>query len=354
MNIQVLDEKNILGTKFHMAQQYIEYCSQLFDSPEITWSTAKGELLAVTNIDLRERLTIDWHDVNLIFAETCQQIYDYSFKLNPAKAYVFITESAADFKDLQEKFFGISIVKHFTIFNEVIDYGKELFVMQSHLATIEPARHEPEFDFFCLVGRKSTLRSRFVSRLSQLDLSKSLVKYHGEVVPGSGAPFGYDQFDYASKNFYRDYYMVTSGMTLLSKIVQPKLYDNFRFEVQYETDSLESHGWSIKEYHVTEKTIKPLIMNKPCLMYGPWQYHQWLASYGVDLGQGNFDHAQFDNIQDDAKRADAIIHYLSSIKDYKEIVPNQSCFEKNIFGLYRLSCWTRENVRDFYSFLKNS
>lgn len=354
MNIKVFNKENVRTFELSQISGYFSYCAQLFNDAAINWNATEGKILAVTHEDLRDKSFIPWQDINLIFAETCQQIYDYQYKFDYTKSYVFVTESATDFELLKQKFPGVALIHHFTVFNEVLDYGRELFSLQSHLSTFKIPNTQPDFDFFCLIGRRSKLRGRFVAKLSTLNLEKSLLKYHGEVLAKSGAPSHFDQFNYTSKNFYSDYHMVQSGMTLYSKIVQPQLYTNFRFEIQYETDAFDGVGWEIKEYHVTEKTIKPLIMRKPCLMYGAQHYHQWLNTYNIDLGHGNFDTAQFDGVESDMERIDELIKYLRQRSDFESILPNQESFQKNIFGLYQLSQLSFDNTRKLYEFIKTN
>lgn len=354
MNIQVLNEAAGISFDRNLIIQYIQYCARLTNNFVIDLTTKPCNTLAVTHYDLQDIVNIDWQNLNLIFAETCQQIYDYQYKLDNTKAYVFITESAADFDYLKNKFYGVPIIGHFAIFNEILDYGKELYSVQSHLTTIPKASEQvPNYDFFCLIGRKTNLRGRFVTKMSQLDLEKSLLKYNGKIIEKSGAPHHYDQLDYAAKNFYNDYFKVPSGMTLYSKVVQPQLYQDFKFEVQYETDAYESVGWEISEYHITEKTIKPLIMNKPCLMYGAPNYHRWLASYGIDLGHGNFDVKKFDDVECDESRVDALIKYLGTFDNFDDVMPNNECFKNNIFGLYLLAQFSFDNLRRLANLLQN-
>ena len=68
------------------------YFSSFLKDEPIEWGD-DGKLLAVTNVDLDSMNEIAWQDINLIIAETCQQIYDLSYKLDYTKSYIFVTES---------------------------------------------------------------------------------------------------------------------------------------------------------------------------------------------------------------------------------------------------------------------
>lgn len=322
-----------------------DHFSIVLKDTTIEWSN-EGKILAITNVDLDTLFDIPWEETNIIFAETCQQIYDLSYKLDYSKAYIFVTESYADIVSLKSKFHGLPLIAHYGIFNEIFNYGTEMFSITSHMTMLKKNIEPPVHDFFCLIGRQTNLRSRFMYELAKHDLENCLVKYNGKTIGNSGAPGNLDLLDYKNGFFNTedtDFYL---GMRLPSKLIQSSLYNNFKFELQIETDSTGGQGWDIVEYHVTEKTIKPLIMGKPCMMLGPVNYNTWLANYGIDLGLGNFDH-KWDSIESDQQRATAIIDSVKAV-NANLVQPNVEQHQKNIIGMHRLCEFSRQNTLDLY------
>lgn len=347
MKIQILDPN--LGSctigPGHFFRDIFEYFSIVFKDEPFEWTGEKANILAVTNVDLNSLQEISWADTNLVFAETCQQIYDLSYKLDFSKSYIFITESWIDFELLKDKFYGLPLIKHYGVFNEVFNYGSDLFTVKNQLTWVEKSIEQPAYDYFCLIGRLSKLRGRFIYELAKHNLSNSLVKYNGKVVGNSGAPAELDKLDYQNGFFSADSNLAVGGV-LPSKLIQSNLYNNFRAEVQFETDSIGGQGWDLKEYHVTEKTLKPLIMNKPCLMYGPVGYIEWLSKFGIDLGHGNFNYG-YDAIEDDINRVCAVVNEIKNV-NWAEVVPNNECSIQNLLGLHKLSESSKQRCIELY------
>jgi hypothetical protein len=345
MKIQVLDPESTTGLliKNGFFRDIFDYFATLAKDEDIEWVCKDGKILAVCNRDLESFNEIPWQDINLIAAETCQQIYDLSYKLDYTKAYIFVTESWVEPESLKEKFYGLPLIAHYAVFNEVFNYGQELFSPKSHMSALEIPKQSPDYDFFCLIGRPSKLRHRFVYELVKQDLSQSLIKYNGNVIGNSGAPSQFDRLDYRNGFFGSDYHY---GMSTPSKIIQASLYNNFKLEVQFETDSCNGQGWDLVEYHVTEKTLKPLIMGKPCLMFGPLGYHAWLSQFGIDLGHDNFT-TDFDSIKSDSDRASAVVKLLEKI-DFDKIQSSQEQKDKNLLGMHQLCNLSKTNILDLY------
>lgn len=333
----------------HFFRDTMNFFADCYNDNAITWGS-DGKILAITHLDFESTLDdIPWEDINIICAETCQQIYDNQYRLDNTKSYIFLTESWVDFDHLKEKFYGIPLIAHYCVFNEVLNYGSELFQARSHLSLLtDIPKDAAEYDFFCLIGRKTKLRSNFMFNLSKLDISKSLVKYNGQLVTGSGAPENFDRLDY-STGFY-DGATVHHGMTSPPKLVQEALYKNFKFEIQFETDSSLGNGWDLVEYHVTEKTIKPLIIGKPCLMFGPVGYHAWLNNFGIDLGHDNFN-VEYDSVANDSARASAMINYIKTV-DIDSVVYNLDCHDKNMLGFLKLCYQSKAACVEMYKKIK--
>jgi hypothetical protein len=350
MKIRILnsDSEHCSIRSVHFFRDTFDYFSNLFNDAPIEWGD-QGDILAVTNVDLNGFEDISWAEINIVFAETCQQIYDLSYRLDQTKAYIFVTESWADFDHLKEKFYGLPLIAHYAVLNEVFNYGYELFSIKSHISALEKSKEPAEHDFFCLIGRQSTLRGRFIHALSQSDLSNSLIKYNGSVIGNSGAAEEFDRLDYKNGFFDASEQPVMSGL-IPSKIIQSSLYNNFKAEIQFETDSVGGRGWDLTEYHVTEKTLKPLIMSKPCVMYGPVGYLQWLQTFGIDLGHGNFD-INHDSITNDQQRAQAVAEQIKKI-DFDKVVPSTEHYHRNLVGLHRLCDLSKENTVNLYRHIR--
>lgn len=347
MKIQILnpDSENCTITPGHFFRDSFDYFAKILKDTPIKWSGEPSQMLAVTNVDLDGLTEISWADTNIVFAETCQQIYDLSYKLDFTKAYIFVTESWIDFDILKEKFYGLPLIGHYAVFNEVFSYGTDLFTVKNQFTWLDKSKELPEYDYFCLIGRASSLRGRFIYELAKQNLSNSLVKYNGKVIGDSGAPAKFDRLDY-SNGFFAVAAETAVGGILPSKLIQSTLYNNFRAEVQFETDAIGGQGWDLTEYHVTEKTLKPLIMNKPCLMYGPVGYTQWLSTLGIDLGHGNFECA-YDLIENDVNRVCAVVEEIKNI-NWDTVSPSEQHSVQNLLGFHKMCNLSKQNCIDLY------
>lgn len=346
MKIQILNYNNekctIRETNFFRDLFY--YFDRMFEAELIEWTGEKSNILAVTDTDLGNYHSFDWADINIVFAETCQRIFEYHYKLDLTKAYIFVTESAIDFEILKKKFYGLPLLGHYTVFNEVFQYGTNLFTVKTPLTLFEPSSEPPPHDYFCLIGRKTSNRERFIYKLAKQDLSNCLVKYNGEIIGNSGAPMKFDFFNYREGFFLAP--DQDSGGMVPSKAVQSSLYNNFRAEIQFETDAYGASGWDMPDYHLTEKTIKPLIMKKPCMIYGPAGYMNWLSTFGIDIGHGNFKFS-YDKIEDHSGRMDAMLEEIKSV-DWSSVEPDPEQHIKNLGGFHELCNMSKRNALRLY------
>lgn len=348
--IQILNKRSNhpQGEILH-ARTFFQYASTLLKSRPISFVYEPCDFLAVDWNDLIDPYPIPWNDINIIFTETYHQIAEAIYKLDPEKKYIFVSESYIEDSVFKEQFGNLNVLGYFYNFKESYDYGIELFSPQSHLNWIR-RKDNNIHDFFCLIGRRTNLRSRIAMNLLKGNSSNSLIKYHGETLSDPNQDETYDFGNYASVNFYNDYYNIPGGMTKYSKLIQESLYNNFKYEVQIETDPRLGEGWNFVEYHVTEKTIKPLLMNKPCLMLGPQGYNQWLKdSFDIDLSHGNFD-LSFDQIASDTQRVDTFV--AEAIKHTgTDIKSNHVQSLKNFYGLRLISKKSSEQYIDLYNLL---
>lgn len=312
------------------------------DTPDPT------SILAIDYTDLHTLAEIPWHPVNVVFLETFQQAISAMPKFDKSKSYIFVAESAVERAILRDALADLTIVDVFTIFDEVFDFGRQLFNYSAKMPWLDRDHtNTPEFDFFCLLGRCTDTRKHLVDQLLNFDVSKSLIKYHGKRYGHYGAP-DLDTINYNPLTCYTlspRYYGQNPG-----KMFQTDLYKNFKFEVQHETDPYSCTGWQLPEYHVTEKTLKPLVLGFPCLMFGPQKYHSWLKTFGVDLGLGKFN-LEFDEVRDNHDRLDRMIEQIPSILNSSYAHPTQDAIDKNIAGLVKLSAHSMKNLKSLCKLL---
>lgn len=349
INIQVLGESGDIEN----IKIFFNYASEYLSLPKIVWTGEESDILVVS-AETQKNYTIPWTDINIVVGETFQQIVNLLPKFDLTKKYIFVTESYADPSELNRVFSGVDVLYAASIFKEVYMFGSELCTPWSPLSwSVRKSVGLPHNDFFTIIGRQSPLRSYFINELSKLNLSKSLVKYHGVINDQCVGQQHLDQFNFQGLEFNHAHYKIKSGICLLPKMIQSSLYDNFKFEVQCETDThTKDGGWSITEYHVTEKTLKPLISNKPCLMLGAKGYNTWMNSFGIDLGHDNFD-MSYDTVSDDYQRTSAMLGQLQGILDDNQVTASESIYASNIGGLVKLSQFSTHHYINLFELIQN-
>lgn len=337
-------------------KMFLDFCAATHGHEPTVWSETKGKILAVCWHDLKFQPSINWHDINIVIAETYFQIRHFKHKLDPTRQYIFIVESWADPSVLEQEFAGINILANYTVFHELFPVLSGLFQPVSQWTWTIDYDRTPKYNFFCTIGRKTLSREKLIKNLSELDLSNALVKYTGSVVAGSGAPdldaIGYDT-DPATM-FESSVTLPTGVKVPPAKVIQSSLYLNFKYEVQHETDAARHYikdAWPVTEYHVTEKTLKPLIAGVPCLIYAAPGFHNWLKSLDIDVGLGVFTH-EFDSIVDPAKRMDGLINELKTKQNLPLPKFNLTRYDSNISGVRRLNDISINNLKSLYNLLK--
>lgn len=335
-------------------KRFLDFCAATHGHELTIWSETKGKILVVCWRDLILQSSIDWHDINIIVAETYFQIKHFKNNLDPARQYIFVVESWIDPGVLRWQFANIQILAHYSVFHEIFPALDSLFQPVSQWTWVIDHNRNPKYNFFCTIGRKTLSRERLIKNLSFLDLSNALVKYNGAIVVGSGAPdldiVGYNT-DPATM-FESSFTLPTGNKVVPAKVIQSSLYHNFKYEVQHETDSYIEDAWPVTEYHVTEKTLKPLIAGVPCLIYAAPGFHKWLKNLGIDVGLGVFAH-EFDSIIDPVKRMDGLINELRLKQDLPLTKFNLACYDSNISGVRRLGNISINNLKSLYSLLKS-
>ena len=334
-------------------EKFVELSAAIKSHSPITWSTESGNVLAVDWYDLAHLTSIPWKDVNIVVTETFQQVVDALALFDTERSYILITESFADPAVVKNALPDLKIIKTFTRFIEVFEYGQNMFNPVNQYTWAQDIKREPEYDFFSLIGRTSWLRSHMINRLNTFDLSNSLVKYGGKQLDTSKAP-DLDAINYdPSKFYFSDNTFKSTPWLIPAKLIPSELYQKFYFEVQHETDPYYGKGWQITEFHVTEKTIKPLIMGVPCLMLGAAGYNTWLLdSFGIDLSLGQFD-MYFDKITNNMQRLDLMLSQMPWLIKRKISLNTRDQHAKNLMGFNKLRDFNLQQFRELYTLIQS-
>lgn len=352
MQIQTLGTSSLRG-ELDTIKKFVNLSAAIKSQSPVTWSTESGDVLAVDWYDLGHLTSIPWKDVNIVVTETFQQVVDALKLFDTTRSYILVTESFATKETIKETFPNLHIVGTFTRFVEVFEYGQHMFNPVNQYTWAQDFKREPEYDFFCLIGRTSWLRSHMINRLSAFDIRNSLVKYGGKQIEKSAAP-DLDAVSYDPGTFYfTDNTFTETPWLIPAKVIPVDLYRKFYFEVQHETDPYYSKGWQIKEFHLTEKTIKPLIMGVPCLMLGAAGYNTWLSdSFGIDLSLGQFD-MSFDSITNNVQRLDIMLARMPELIRRKVSLNTQDLHAKNMLGFSKLRDFNLQQFRELYTLIQS-
>lgn len=352
MQIQTLDSGAMRG-ELVAIKKFVSFSAEMKSDKYIKWSNESGDVLAVDWYDLLYSPDLPWKDLNIVVTETFQQIVDALDRFDTTRSYIIITESYADQSVIKKALPTLKIIKTFVRFVEVFEYGRHMFDPSHQYTWAQNLNRNPEFDFFCLIGRTSWLRSHMINRLTAFDLNNSLVKYGGEQIEKSLAP-DLDPVNYDPSTFYfSDNTFTETPWLIPAKLIPIELYQKFYFEIQHETDPYYGKGWQIAEFHLTEKTIKPLIMGVPCLMLGAPGYNTWLLeSFGIDLSLGQFD-MYFDKNTNNMQRLDLMLCQVPDLIKKKVSLNTQDQHTKNMLGFNALRDFNLQQLRELYTLLQS-
>jgi hypothetical protein len=352
MQIQTLVHKE--SVELSTIKDFFNLSASIKSHNQITWSLSDGDILAVDWSDLGQFTSIPWKDINLVVTETFQQVVDAIDLFDTTRSYILITESYADPTVVKSALPTLKIINTFTRFIEVFEYGQSMFNTVNQYIWAQDFKREPKYDLFSLIGRGSWSRSHLIFHLCKHDLENSLVKYKGKQQLQSKAP-DLDPNSYNPAIFYcaGNTFPETPWLSP-SKIIPIKLYQQFYFEVQHETDPYHSNtGWQMAEFHLTEKTIKPLLMGVPCLMLGAVGYNSWLLeSFGIDLSLGQFN-MNFDKITDNSTRIQSMVMQLPELIKNKVSLNTQDQHAKNLIGFNKIRDFNLQQCRNLYNFVNS-
>ncbi len=277
-------------------------------------------------------------DINVIVVETLNQFTTIVNELDPSKKYIIFSESYWDVEDQ-------SIDLNYELIYipwDLIDCQNRLANRSNlyfHLLDLDfLSRYQPQYDFLCLVGRSKTWRDQFVEKLvNKLNLDNTLTSYYGQCLGNQdllSIDIPYERSN--SKNefenkFYKPIKIPDTNLTYnLSYFTKNELFYSTKFSVVVETEAL------LKEYHVTEKTIKCIILGHPFVVIGTPGYLKFLHGLGFTTYNDIFDES-YDSIQDLESRMDAVIDVIKTLQTQVfDIDKLRNIQNKNLNALIKL------------------
>ena len=281
---------------------------------------------------------IEFKEINIIFIETLRQLLLIQDKLDKSKKYIIFTESFWDVKKQSFKFDYELIYVPWDFIDSQFRLANRssLYFHLYDLNFIE--KYNPTFDFLCLAGRAKPWRDRFINKLSsKINLSNSLTSYYGKSLGNSkllDIDIPYDRVNSKTEfeeKFYKQQTIPNTNIKYtLSNFTKNELFYSTKFSVIVETEA------ELEEYHVTEKTIKCLVLGHPFVVIGTPFYLKYLHSLGFTTYASTFDES-YDEILDLEDRIDAVINL---IKELSQVSFDKTDLEKiqqnNLIALFKL------------------
>lgn len=282
--------------------------------------------------------SIKFGKLNIIVVETLRQFLSIQDSLDHSKRYIVFSESLWD------------VSKNKTASEyELIFMPWDLVDCQNRLANRSNLyfhlldlnffnNYTPNYEFLCLVGRSKEWRDIFVEKLQQnIDLSNTLTSYYGQNLGNSKLleiDIPYDRNNSKSEfddKFYRPIRIQGTDIQYnLSYFTKNELFYQTKFSVVVETEA------ELEEYHITEKTIKCLILGHPFVVVGTPGYLNFLHKLGFITYNKIFDES-YDKILDLNDRMDAVINLISQLKKITfDIDQLKTIQEHNLNALIKL------------------
>lgn len=258
---------------------------------------------------------ISYQDVNIIVVETLRQFVSILNKLDLTKKYIIFSESYWDTKKYK---FNLDYELIYMPWDLVdcqnrLANGSNLYFHLTDLDSV--SKYKPRYDFLCLVGRSKIWRDKFVEKLeNKINLDNSLTSYYGKCL-GSKDLLNLD-FPYERSNsklefenkFYQPIKIPGTNFTYnLSYFTKNELFYSTKFSVVVETEA------ELEEYHITEKTIKCIILGHPFVVISTPGYLKFLHNLGFTTYSDIFDEG-YDSIQDLEERMEAVINLTRKLQ----------------------------------------
>jgi hypothetical protein len=276
--------------------------------------------------ELKQNDNIKFDEINVIVVETLKQFLFIQGKLDATKKYIVFSESFWDVKKYQIN------LDYELIFMpwDLVDCQNWLANRSNlyfHLVDLDFINnYNPQYDFLCLVGRCKPWRDEFMSKLqSSVDLTNSLTSYYGQCLGDQDLlnidiPYerNNSKFEFEQK-FYKPI-----------KIADTNYHYKTKFSIVVETEA------ELDEYHVTEKTIKCIILGHPFVVMGTPGYLKFLHGLGFTTYSDILDES-YDSIQDLESRMDAVIDVIKTLQTQVfDIDKLRNIQNKNLNALIKL------------------
>ena len=256
-------------------------------------------------------------DKNIIVVETLNQFLSIYNRLDKSKKYLILSESYWDTKifKLDLDYTLITVPWDLIDFQNYLGSRSNLHFHLLDLNFLE--KYNPKFDFLCLAGRAKPLRDIFINKLiDQISLDNSLTSYYGQCLGNTDLidiDLQYDRNNSKEEfenKFYKKILIDNSQHHYnLSYFTKNDLFYLTKFSIIVETEI--EH----KEYHVTEKTIKCLVLGHPFVVVGTPGYLKFLNDLGFKTYNSIFDES-YDNIDNYEERMQQVINTVKKLKNF--------------------------------------
>ncbi len=273
---------------------------------------------------------IEFKENNIIFVETLRQLLSIQNRLDNTKKYIVFSESNWDIKKqkLNINYELIYVPWDFIDCQFRLTNRSSLYFHLYNLNFID--NYSPVFDFLCLAGRAKPWRDKFIDKLSsKIDLSRSLTSYYGKCLGNQKLieiDISYDRdnskIEFENKFYKQQIIPCTNIKYTLSNFTKNELFYSTKFSVIVETEA------ELEEYHVTEKTIKCLLLGHPFVVIGTPFYLKYLHDLGFTTYNRIFDES-YDNILDLEDRMDAVINLIEKLKQLSFVKEDLEKIQQN-------------------------
>jgi hypothetical protein len=168
-------------------------------------------------------------------------------------------------------------------------------------------RYDTKPFLFCsTVGVTKPFRDLLVDKIQQNVINKNFIlNYDGKQLAQNSRhldiAYDFEQYD-SYKPFVEEY--------TISASIPIKLYNECYFNL-----IVESNGDLPNEFHISEKTIKPLMIGMPFIMAAGPGYLKHIRNLGFKT-YSNFWSEDYDEIENTEDRVDAIVALINSLNDF--------------------------------------
>jgi hypothetical protein len=329
---------NSLRSFIDHVDYYQSVQSILYDAAKIKFEFGKEGIPVYDIFEFRNDKKIEFSDINVIVVETFRQFKTIIDLLDKSKEYIIFSES---FWNVNKYDFGMNYQLIYMPW-DVVDCQNRLANRSSlyfHLLDLNFfSNYSPKYKFLCLAGRSKNWRDTFINKLkSQCDLSDTLTSYYGNCLGDKSLielDLPYDRssskLEFENKFYQPIQVPDTTHKYNLSYFTKNELFYLSKFSVIVETEA------ELEEYHITEKTLKCLMLGHPFVVIGTPGYLKFLHGLGFTTCNELFDES-YDSIIDLDNRMDAVIKLTKHLCDQNfDVNKLKEIQEKNLNALIRL------------------